>query len=171
MLLQAGLNQERSHTRRHLGAHDAVAAAVASGLVAAGGISLPVLERLIAEGRLDGKSIRVLAESAPIPEYMWTFREGLSVEFRQAMRQAFIDLKDPAPLSTFRADSFIPAVDADVDRVRIWMEHILQARLTPSALESSTHRNFHPVTRTSTNAATGTRTDSKGRIGPSSAAF
>lgn len=171
MLLQAGLNQERSYTRRHLGAHDAVADAVASGMVAAGGISLPVLERLIAEGRLDGSSIRILAESAPIPEYMWTFREGLSEEFRQSMRQAFIDLKDPASLSTFRADCFIPAVDADVDRVRIWMEHILQARLKPSALESSTHRNFHPVTRTSPNTATRIQADGKGRICPSSGAF
>jgi phosphonate transport system substrate-binding protein len=51
-----------------------------------------------------------------------------------AVRQAFIDLKDPAPLSTFRANSFIPAVDADVDRVRIWMEHILQARLAAARM-------------------------------------
>jgi phosphonate transport system substrate-binding protein len=136
MLLQAGLTQERSYTRRSLGAHDRVANAVASGLVAAGGISLTVLQRLIAEDRVDGGAIRIVAESAPIPEYMWTFREGLGEDFRQEVRAAFTELRDPASLAAFRAEAFIPAVDADVDRVRIWMEQLLQARLKPSALDA-----------------------------------
>jgi phosphonate transport system substrate-binding protein len=135
MLLQANLS-ERQYVRRNLGAHDAVATAVACGNHAAGGISLPVLGRLLAEGRVDAAAIRILAESPPIPEYMWTFRAGLSEDFRQAVREAFIGLRDPAPLAAFHAQAFIPAVDADVDRVRIWMEDILQARLKPSALES-----------------------------------
>ena len=136
MLLQAGLRHERAYTRRNLGAHDRVADAVAAGLVAAGGISLPVLQRLIAEGRIDGDAIRILAQSAPIPEYMWTFREGLNEDFRQQVRQAFTDLHEPASLAAFQAEAFIPAVDADVDRVRIWMEQLLQARLKPSALDT-----------------------------------
>jgi phosphonate transport system substrate-binding protein len=135
MLLQAEL-PEGSYTRRNLGAHDAVVGAVAAGRASAGGVSLPVLTRLLTEGRIDSGLIRILAQSLPIPEYLWTFREGLSENVRHEIRRAFLELRDPAPLSIFRAESFIPAVDADVDRVRIWMEQILQARLKPSLLES-----------------------------------
>ena len=129
MLLEAGLSQERDYTRRVLGAHDAVADAVAHHRVAAGGLHLTVLRRLIAEGRLEADAVRVLAESAPIPEYMWTFREGLPVALREALRRAFIELRDPQALRVFNAEAFIPAVDADVDRVRYWMEQILDAPL------------------------------------------
>lgn len=132
MLLEAGLTQDRDYVRRTLGAHDAVAAAVAERKVAAGGLSLPVFRRLLAEGRVDGESVRLLAESPPIPEYMWTFREGLDEDQRETLREAFLDLRDPAALRAFRAVSFIPAVDADVDRMRNWMERILQARIRPS---------------------------------------
>ncbi|WP_217160959.1 PhnD/SsuA/transferrin family substrate-binding protein [Thiocystis violascens] len=51
-------------------AHDTVAAAVAERKVAAGGLSLPVFRRLVAEGLVDGDAVRLLAESPPIPEYI-----------------------------------------------------------------------------------------------------
>lgn len=133
MLLEAGLSQERDYTRRVLGAHDAVADAVARHQFAAGGLHLTVLHRLIAEGLIAADSVRILAESAPIPEYMWTFREGLAVELREALRRAFLELSDPLALRVFNAQAFIPAVDADVDRVRYWMEQILQAPLRKRA--------------------------------------
>ena len=134
MLLEAGLSLERDYVRRGLGAHDAVAAAVAGRTVKAGGLSLPIFQRLLAEGRVGRDTVRILAESRPIPEYMWTFRNGLSRDLRESIRQAFVGLRDPAALRAYRAEAFIPAVDADVDRVRNWMEHILQARLDPSSL-------------------------------------
>ncbi len=134
MLLEAGLVADRDYTRRLLGAHDAVAQAVANHQAAAGGLSLPVFERLVADGRIDPEAVRILAISPPIPEYMWTFREGIDPLLREQVRMAFMDLDEPRTLSIFRAQSFIPAVDPDVDRVRVWMEAILQTRLAPTAL-------------------------------------
>lgn len=64
---------------------------------------------------------RVLAESPAIPEYIWTFREGLAPELKEKIRQAFVSTSDPAALGVFRAEAFIPCVDADVDRVREWI--------------------------------------------------
>lgn len=136
MLLSAGLSSEQHYVRRCLGSHDAVVAAVATRQVAAGGLSLGVFRRLLGEGRVDPAAVRVLAESAPIPEYMWTFREGLPAALREDLRQAFVGLRDPAALAAYRAEAFIPAVDADVDRVRHWMEEILEARLQPNGARS-----------------------------------
>jgi phosphonate transport system substrate-binding protein len=136
MLLAAGLKSETDYWRRNLGSHDAVATAVAERRVAAGSLSLSIYHRLLAEGSLDGSLVRVLAESPPIPEYMWTFREGLPSGPREDLRRAFVNLRDSAALNAYRAEAFIPAVDADVDRVRHWMENILQARLQPSSLEN-----------------------------------
>jgi phosphonate transport system substrate-binding protein len=138
MLLAAGLKSETDYWRRNLGSHDAVATAVAERRVAAGSLSLAIYHRLLAEGSLDGSLVRVLAESPPIPEYMWTFREGLPSGLREDLRRAFVNLRDSAALNAYRAEAFIPAVDADVDRVRHWMENILQARLQPSSLEGGT---------------------------------
>ena len=126
-LLDAGLVSGRDYKLRVLGAHDAVALAVANKKVAAGGLSMPIFNRLIKEGKINADAVRVLAESPPIPEYMWTFREGLDPAFKEEIRQAFIHVDDPAALGVFRAEAFIPAVDSDVDRVRIWVDAIRAA--------------------------------------------
>lgn len=121
MLADAGLVSGRDYSLRVLGAHDAVALAVASRKVAAGGLSKPIYERLIREGKLDAAKVRVLADSPAIPEYLWTFREGLAPELKEKIRKAFVSTSDPAALGVFRAEAFIPSVDADVDRVREWI--------------------------------------------------
>ena len=123
-LLDAGLVSDRDYRMRVLGAHDAVAFAVANHRVDAGGLSKPIYDRLIREGKIDAAKVRVLADSPPIPEYMWTFRDGLDPGFREEVRKAFVELRDPAALAVFRAESFIPCVDSDVDRVRGWIAAI-----------------------------------------------
>lgn len=120
-LLEAGLVARRDYTPRALGAHDAVALAVANHRVAAGGLSMPIYNRLIKEGKLDPAKVRVLAPSPPIPEYMWTFREGLDPAFRDEIRNAFLGVKDQKALDVFRASAFVPAESADVDVVRRWV--------------------------------------------------
>jgi phosphonate transport system substrate-binding protein len=131
-LLEAGLISGRDYTLRVLGAHDAVALAVSNHKVAAGGLSLPIYERLLQEGKIDPKSVRVLAASPAIPEDMWTFRDGLDPAFKEEIREAFIHVSDPGTLKVFRAEAFIPCVDSDVDRVRNWIEAI--GRANPDAV-------------------------------------
>jgi phosphonate transport system substrate-binding protein len=128
MLAEKGLVSERDYTLRVLGAHDAVALAVANHKADAGGLSLPIYTRLIKEGKIDARAVRVLAESPAIPEYMWTFRDGLEPAFREEVRKAFIGVTDAEALKVFRAEAFIPAVDSDVDRVRSWITAITNDR-------------------------------------------
>lgn len=124
MLLESGLVSGRDYVLRVLGAHDAVALAVASHKVAAGGISKPIYDRLLKEGKIDPAKVRVLVESAPIPEYMWTFREGLDTAFREEIKKAFLSVSDQEALKVFRAEAFVPATDADVNVVRRWIDDI-----------------------------------------------
>jgi phosphonate transport system substrate-binding protein len=126
-LLEAGLVSGRDYRLHALGGHDAVALAVANHRAAAGGLSMPIFQRLINEKKLDPRAVRVLAESPAIPEYMWTFREGLDDAFKERIRRAFIELTDPRALAVFRAEAFISSVDADVDRVRGWITAIAKA--------------------------------------------
>jgi phosphonate transport system substrate-binding protein len=126
-LLEAGLVSGRDYASRVLGAHDAVALAVATHRVGAGGLSKPIFERLVGEGRIDGGKVRILEESADIPEYMWTFREGVDPAFKEEIRKAFLDMTDAEALKVLRATAFVPAEDADVDPVRKWIEAIRAA--------------------------------------------
>jgi phosphonate transport system substrate-binding protein len=120
-LLQSGLVAGRDYDAHFLGSHDAVALAVANGKSDAGGISLPIYERLIKEGKVDPAKLRVLTVSRPIPEYAFTFRSGLDPDFRVRVAAAFLSIDDPATLGVFRADGFVPAVDADFDATREWV--------------------------------------------------
>jgi phosphonate transport system substrate-binding protein len=124
MLAEAGLRSAGDYLLRVLGAHDAVALAVARRKVAAGGLSQPIYRRLLREGRIAAADVRVLAESPAIPEYMWTFRPGLDAAFKEEIRKAFIDVADPEVLKVFRAEAFIPAADSDVDPVRGWIDAV-----------------------------------------------
>ncbi|MCR6629182.1 MAG: phosphate/phosphite/phosphonate ABC transporter substrate-binding protein [Magnetospirillum sp.] len=128
MLADAGLVSERDYSLRVLGAHDAVALAVVNHKADAGGLSKPIYDRLLKEGKIDPKAVRVLAESPAIPEYMWTFRQGLDPAFKEEIRKAFIGVDDAEALKVFRAEAFIPSVDADVDRVRSWIAAITKDR-------------------------------------------
>jgi phosphonate transport system substrate-binding protein len=120
-LLSADLVAGRDYNAHYLGAHDAVALAVQNGKAAAGGISLPIFERLVSEGKIDGKALMVVELSAPIPEYSWTFREDLDKTFREKIREAFLSLSDAPALNVFRADSFVPSRDDDYEIVREWV--------------------------------------------------
>src|SRR5690606_34671518 len=81
-LLEAGLRAGKDYTAHSLGSHDAVALAVANGKAAAGGISLPIFNRLMKEQKIDPAKLRILAVSRPIPEYAFTFRAGIDPAFR-----------------------------------------------------------------------------------------
>ncbi len=126
-LLDAGLISGRDYKLRVLGAHDAVALAVVNHQVAAGGLSMPIYKRLLKEGKIPAESTRILAESPAIPEYLWTFREGIDPALKEQIRKAFTEVDNPEALKVFRAQAFIPAVDSDVDRVRIWIDAIRAA--------------------------------------------
>ena len=126
MLHGAGLESGTDYHPQFLGSHDAVALAVSRKLVAAGGLSEPIFKTLVATGKIDTNTVRVIAESPPIPEYAWTFRVGLSHDLRRRVTEAFLGIDDPDVLNVFQARGFVPAHDEDYQIVRDWLRLLRQ---------------------------------------------
>ena len=118
LVARNGLIGDRDYMYVHLGAHDAVARAVQAGQVQAGGLSQEIFKRLVAKGTIDGAKVVVLAESDPIPNYPMVMQADLAPPLKDAIRKAFLDLKDPAILKTFRAEGFVATDDKAYDILR-----------------------------------------------------
>jgi phosphonate transport system substrate-binding protein len=118
MLADQGLKAGQNYQEQFVGAHDAVALAVQNGNAAGGGLSKPIFETMVAQGKIDPAKVRVLAESKPYPNYPWTMRSDLDSNLKSSIVEAFLSLHDPAVLKPFKAASFAPVGDADYDVVR-----------------------------------------------------
>ncbi|MCY4235859.1 MAG: phosphate/phosphite/phosphonate ABC transporter substrate-binding protein [Cyanobacteria bacterium MAG CAR2_bin_4] len=117
-LAEAGLHPDVHYQAVFLGGHDAVAKAVERGFTAAGGLSRPIYDKLVAQGVINPDKLVVLGHSRPIPQYPWTMSSGLPEDLRHAVRRSFYMLKDPAVLQPFQADGFAPVQDSDYDGIR-----------------------------------------------------
>jgi phosphonate transport system substrate-binding protein len=114
-----------------VGSHDAVAMAVQNGHAQVGGMSQPILERLLEKGTIKRDKIRVLTVSKPYPNYPWTMQSYLKPELQKKIREAFFKLKDPDILHNLKADGFAPVTDKEYDVVRQLTEilHVNLAKL------------------------------------------
>ena len=118
LLANKGLIADKDYKFAMLGTHDAVARAVQAGKVQAGGLSEAIFTNLVAKGTIDGKEVKVIAESEPIPNYPIVMQGFLAPELKAAIRTAFIEMKDKAILKAFRAEGFAPTDDKAYDILR-----------------------------------------------------
>jgi len=112
------LNGETDYRPVHLGTHDAVARAVQAGQVPAGALSKTILDNLIAKGMVDANKIVQLALSAPIPNYPIAMQGNLTPELKEAIRAAFLQMKDAEILKSFRIEAFAATDDKAYDILR-----------------------------------------------------
>ncbi|TLP75364.1 phosphate/phosphite/phosphonate ABC transporter substrate-binding protein [Nesterenkonia sphaerica] len=106
------------YEEQHVGSHDAVALAVQNGNADAGGMSLPIYERMVEEGVIDSEKVVKVQESEPYANYPWTMQSNLPEDVKGKLRAAFLELEDPAVLEPFDATGFEEVTDADYDAVR-----------------------------------------------------
>jgi phosphonate transport system substrate-binding protein len=99
------------------GGHDATALAVAGGRADAGGLELRVLHRLEQRGAVRPGAVRVVG-TREVMGYPWVGRTALGTGALDRVRQAFLDLDDPALLELLRAEDYVPVQPADYDEVR-----------------------------------------------------
>lgn len=106
------------YEEQFVGAHDAVALAVQNGNADAGGMSLPIYERMVRDGTIDPEVVVTVQESEPYYNYPWTMQTNLPEDFKAKVRAAFLELDDDAVLEALNAAGFGPATDQDYDAVR-----------------------------------------------------
>ncbi len=117
-LLKNGLDGDIDYKVVHLGTHDAVSRAVQAGQVPAGALSEQIYRSLVARKTIDESKVVQIALSSPIPNYPITMQGDLTPELKQAIRQAFLELKEPAVLKAFRVEGFAATDDKAYDVLR-----------------------------------------------------
>ncbi|MEB0164393.1 PhnD/SsuA/transferrin family substrate-binding protein, partial [Glaciimonas sp. CA11.2] len=95
------------------GAHDATVAAVAGGKVDAGALNISVWEKLVSEGKVDPKVVRVFYTTPGYYDYNWSVRSDMNPVVRQKLTDAFLALNKDNPqdkeiLDLQRTTRFIP---------------------------------------------------------------
>ncbi|HMA06285.1 MAG TPA: PhnD/SsuA/transferrin family substrate-binding protein, partial [Ramlibacter sp.] len=95
------------------GAHDATAAAVASGKVDAGALNISVWDKLVADHKVDPAKVRVFFTTPTYYDYNWSVHADMPAAQREKLAQAFIELSPATPegreiLALQGATRFIP---------------------------------------------------------------
>lgn len=90
----------------YTGKHDATALAVQNGKVAAGGLEGRILNKLIADGKIDKSKIRILTKSDFIEGYPWVVQDSMDKELEDKIADAFLTMDDKALLKLMKAESF-----------------------------------------------------------------
>jgi phosphonate transport system substrate-binding protein len=117
-LLKNGLDGNKDYKPVHLGTHDGVARAVQNGQVPAGALSKAIYEALLQRKSIDGAKLTVIAITDPIPNYPMVMQGDLAPPLKDNIRKAFIDLKDPVILKSFRVEGFAATDDKAYDILR-----------------------------------------------------
>lgn len=117
-LLKNGLEGDVDYKVVHLGTHDAVARTVQAGQVPAGALSEQIFRSLVARNTIDPAKVVQIALSAPIPNYPITMQGDLAPALKEAIRAAFLELKDPVVLKSFRVEGFAATDDKAYDVLR-----------------------------------------------------
>ena len=113
-LLAAHINPDVDMKRiAFSGAHDATVAAVAGGKVDAGALNISVWEKLVSEGKVDPKVVRVFYTTPGYYDYNWSVRSDMNPVVRQKLTDAFLALNKDNPqdkeiLDLQRTTRFIP---------------------------------------------------------------
>jgi phosphonate transport system substrate-binding protein len=118
MLEEAGLVPDKDYQQNFVGAHDAVAANVATGNADAGGLGEFIWNYIVERKVIDTTKIKVLGHSRDYPQFPWTMRSDLNPDLKGKIRNAFLTLKDLAVLKNFKAEGFAPVTDKDYDVIR-----------------------------------------------------
>ncbi len=112
-LAHAGVFARDLKRYEYLGRHDKVGAAVGAGLFDAGALEETMFAKLVAKGM----PLRAIATMRNATK-AWAARTGLAPRLKQALRQALLDLDDPAALAALRFEGFLAGDDSDYDATR-----------------------------------------------------
>lgn len=118
-LLKAGINPEKDFSKFSFsGAHDATAAWVEAGQVAAGALNFLVWDKLVESKKIDTSKVMIFWTTPPYVDYVWTVRAGVDKATVGKITKAFLKLDynkaaDKKLLDLHRTKGYIAAKDED----------------------------------------------------------
>jgi phosphonate transport system substrate-binding protein len=120
---EAHVDEEVISKAIYSGGHDATALAVANRKVDAGALDETVYQKMVADGKLDAKQVKVFYTTPPFFDYVWVARKTLdpstALSFSSAMLKLHAsDATQKAILELLNATSYVRAVDGDYDKLR-----------------------------------------------------
>jgi phosphonate transport system substrate-binding protein len=99
------------------GDHSRTIAQVQSGAYQVGAVNFAVWESELAQGKIDPSKVSVIWTTPTYPDYQWSVRGDVDARygegFKQKLRQALLDMKDPQLLASFPRKGFVPAGNDD----------------------------------------------------------
>ena len=99
------------------GNHSKTIALVQSGAYQVGAVNFKVWESELKEGKIDPAKVAVIWKTPPYPDYQWSIRGDVDARwgdgFKDKVKTALINMKDPDLLASFPRSGFIPASNAD----------------------------------------------------------
>lgn len=97
--------------------HSRTIALVQSGAYQVGAVNYTVWETELQEGKVDPSKVQVIWTTPTYPDYQWSIRGDVDARygdgFKEKVRAALLDMKDPALLESFPRQSFVPASNDD----------------------------------------------------------
>ena len=103
------------------GDHTRTLQLVQSGAFEVGAMDYTVFDLERRAGRVDDAQVGVIWETPPFPDYNWTLRGDAEARFgagfKERLRAALVECRDPAILQPFGRTGFIPAANAQYDPV------------------------------------------------------
>lgn len=127
-LLSKGIVPETDFQQvRYSGRHDTTAIWVRDHLADVGVLSGRILRRMIADGRLDPQSIRVLEQTVPYPDYVWSIQPCFGRTAIRQIRDAFLQLSLSKPehvriLELLDVDRYLPTDVEDFSEIQTAIE-------------------------------------------------
>ena len=99
------------------GDHSRTIALVESGAFQSGAVNYKVWENAVAQRSVDTEKVAVVWKTPAYPDYQWTIRGGVDQRFGKGfaarVTKALLGMTDPALLSVFPRQSFVPANNED----------------------------------------------------------
>ena len=97
--------------------HSRTIALVQSGAYQLGAVNFKVWQKELKDGKINPDKVSVIWKTPSYPDYQWSVRGDVNATwgqgFKQKIKQALIDMKDPALLNAFPRSGFISAENGD----------------------------------------------------------
>ena len=103
------------------GDHSRTIAQVQSGAYQVGAVNYAVWDQELAGGKIDLEKVSVIWTTPTYPDYQWTVRGDVDGHFgkgfKDKVRNALLNMKDPDLLASFPRESFVPASNGDYEPI------------------------------------------------------